>query len=139
MDRQSPKLQKDWSALLPPAAYRVLFDQGTEAPGSSTLNDEQRDGTFVCAACRLPLFDSATKYASGSGWPSFWQALPDAVETSTDFKLGYPRTEYHCAHCGGHQGHVFADGPPPTGQRYCNNGLALQFVARADELPPPRR
>ncbi len=139
MNRQLPKTKEDWSALLPPATYRVLFDQGTEAPGSSTLNDELRDGTFVCAACLLPLFDSAMKYDSGSGWPSFWQPLPDAIETSTDFKLIYPRTEYHCAHCGGHQGHVFADGPPPTGQRYCNNGLALQFVARADELPPPRR
>ena len=138
MDRQSPKLQKDWSALLPPDVYRVLFADGTEAPGSSALNAERRDGTFVCAACLLPLFDSATKYDSGSGWPSFWQPLPGAIETSTDFKLIYPRTEYHCAHCGGHQGHVFADGPPPTGQRYCNNGVSLQFVARADELPPRR-
>ena len=138
MDRQSPKSQQDWSALLPQDAYRVLFADGTEAPGSSALNAERRDGTFVCAACLLPLFDSATKYASGSGWPSFWQALPDAVETSTDFKLGYPRTEYHCAHCGGHQGHVFADGPPPTGQRYCNNGVSLQFIGRDEALPPQR-
>ena len=138
MDRQSPKSHEDWSALLPPDVYRVLFADGTEAPGSSALNAERRDGTFVCAACRLPLFDSATKYDSGSGWPSFWQALPDAVETSTDFKLGYPRTEYHCAHCGGHQGHVFADGPPPTGQRYCNNGVSLQFVGRDEALPPLR-
>ena len=138
MDRQSPKSHEDWSALLPPDVYRVLFADGTEAPGSSTLNDERRDGTFVCAACLLPLFDSAMKYASGSGWPSFWQPLPDAVATSTDFKLGYPRTEYHCARCGGHQGHVFADGPPPTGERYCNNGVSLQFVARTDELPPRR-
>ena len=138
MDRQSPKSHEDWSALLPPDVYRVLFADGTEAPGSSALNAERRDGTFVCAACRLPLFDSATKYDSGSGWPSFWQALPDAVETSTDFKLGYPRTVYHCAHCGGHQGHVFADGPPPTGQRYCNNGVSLQFVGRDEALPPLR-
>ena len=138
MNRQSPTAKEGWSALLPAAAYRVLFDQGTEAPGSSALNDEQRDGTFVCAACFLPLFDSATKYDSGSGWPSFWQPLPGAIETSIDFKLIYPRTEYHCTHCGGHQGHVFADGPPPTGQRYCNNGLSLLFVARADELPPRR-
>ena len=138
MDRQSPKSHEDWSALLPPDVYRVLFADGTEAPGSSALNAERRDGTFVCAACRLPLFDSATKYDSGSGWPSFWQALPDAVETSTDFKLGYPRTEYHCAHCGGHQGHVFADGPPPTGPRYCNNGLSLQFVPHDDPLPELR-
>lgn len=138
MNRQLLKTKEDWAKLLPPAAYRVLFDEGTEAPGSSALNDEQRDGTFICAACFLPLFASAMKYDSGSGWPSFWQALPGTIETSTDFKLGYPRTEYHCARCGGHQGHVFADGPPPTGQRYCNNGLALLFVDRDDELPPLR-
>ena len=138
MDRQSHKSKADWSALLPQAAYRVLFEEGTEHAGTSALNDEQRDGTFVCAACRLPLFDSAKKYESGSGWPSFWQPLPGAVETKTDFKLIYPRTEYHCARCGGHQGHVFADGPPPTGQRYCNNGLSLQFVARDEPLPELR-
>ncbi|MBS1226787.1 MAG: methionine-R-sulfoxide reductase [Proteobacteria bacterium] len=138
MDRQSPKAKEDWSALLPPATYRVLFDEGTEAAGSSPLNDEQRDGTFVCTACRQPLFDSAMKYDSGSGWPSFWQPLPGAIDTKTDFKLYYPRTEYHCARCGGHQGHVFADGPPPTGQRYCNNGVSLQFVARDEALPPLR-
>ena len=138
MDRQSLKSQEEWSALLPPDTYRVLFADGTEAPGSSALNAERRDGIFVCAACFLPLFDSAMKYASGSGWPSFWQALPGAIETKTDFKLGYPRSEYHCARCGGHQGHVFADGPPPTGQRYCNNGVSLQFVARDEALPPRR-
>jgi peptide-methionine (R)-S-oxide reductase len=138
MDRQSLKSKDEWSALLPHAIYRVLFDEGTEPAGTSALNNEQRDGTFVCAACRQPLFDSAMKYDSGSGWPSFWQALPEAIATKTDYKLIYPRTEYHCARCGGHQGHVFADGPPPTGQRYCNNGLALQFVARADSLPELR-
>jgi len=138
MDRQSPKSKEDWSELLPPVAYRVLFDEGTEAAESSPLNDEQRDGTFVCAACRQPLFDSAMKYDSGSGWPSFWQPLPGAIDTKTDSKLYYPRTEYHCARCGGHQGHVFADGPPPTGQRYCNNGVSLQFVARGEALPPLR-
>ena len=138
MDRQSPKSKADWSALLAEPAYRVLFDEGTEQAGSSALNDEKRDGSFVCAACRLPLFDSAMKYESGSGWPSFWQPLPEAIETKTDFKLGYPRSEYHCARCGGHQGHVFADGPPPTGQRYCNNGLSLQFVPRDDPLPEVR-
>ncbi|WP_333857642.1 peptide-methionine (R)-S-oxide reductase MsrB, partial [Denitromonas sp.] len=107
-------------------------------PGSSPLNDEKRDGTYICAACFLPLFDSATKYDSGTGWPSFWQPLTDAVNTQRDFKLIWPRTEYHCARCGGHQGHVFDDGPQPTGQRYCNNGLALQFVVRGQTLPALR-
>ena len=138
MDRQLPTANEDWSALLPPAAYRVLFADGTEAPGSSALNDERRDGVFVCAACRSPLFDSTTKYDSGSGWPSFWRPLPGAIATRTDFTLDYPRTEYHCARCGGHQGHVFADGPPPTGERYCNNGVSLLFVARGEALPPLR-
>ena len=138
MDRQPLKSKAQWSALLPKAVYRVLFEEDTEPAGTSSLNSEKRDGSFVCAACFLPLFDSAMKYESGSGWPSFWQPLPGAVETKTDFKLIYPRTEYHCAHCGGHQGHVFSDGPPPTGQRHCNNGLTLQFVARADPLPEQR-
>ena len=138
MDRQSQKSKDEWSTLLPRAAYRVLFDEGTEPAGTSALNNEQRDGTFVCAACLLPLFDSATKYDSGSGWPSFWLPLPESIATKTDVTLSYPRSEYHCARCGGHQGHVFADGPPPTGQRYCNNGLALQFVPREQALPPLR-
>ena len=132
------KTKAEWAALLPRDAYRVLFEDDTEAAGSSPLNDEKRDGTFVCAACLLPLFDSATKYESGTGWPSFWQALPMAIETKTDFKLILPRTEYHCARCGGHQGHVFKDGPPPSGKRYCNNGLALRFIARSDPLPALR-
>lgn len=132
------KPKKEWAALLPPAAYGVLFEEDTERPGSSPLNGEKRDGTFVCAACYLPLFDSAKKYESGTGWPSFWQPLPGAVATRTDFKIIYPRTEYHCARCGGHQGHVFDDGPKPTGQRYCNNGLALKFVPRAEKLPELR-
>ena len=132
------KTKADWAALLPPMVYGVLFEEDTEHAGTSLLNHEKRDGTFICAACSLPLFDSRTKYESGSGWPSFWQPLPDALDTKTDFKTLYPRTEYHCARCGGHQGHVFNDGPKPTGKRYCNNGVSLQFVPRADKLPEPR-
>ena len=128
----------DWAGLLPPEVFRILFEEDTECACSSVLLTEKRDGTFLCAACFQALFDSRVKYESGSGWPSFWEALPGAVSTKTDFKLGYPRTEYHCARCGGHQGHVFEDGPPPSGLRYCNNGLALVFVARGELLPELR-
>lgn len=121
-----------WAARLSPEAYQVLFEEATEYAGSSPLNREKRDGSFVCAACGTPLFDSSAKFDSGTGWPSFWQALPDAVGTKTDYKLRMPRTEYHCAKCGGHQGHVFEDGPLPTGLRYCNNGVALRFVPRGE-------
>ena len=137
----APALDKpkaEWKRLLPPDRYEVLFEEGTEPPGSSPLDREKRDGTFVCAACYLPLFNSSRKYDSGTGWPSFWEPLPSAVATRTDYKLIFPRTEYHCARCGGHQGHIFKDGPQPTGLRYCNNGLALQFVARGDKLPELR-
>jgi peptide-methionine (R)-S-oxide reductase len=132
------KTHEQWRTLLPAPAFRVLFEHGTEAPRTSPLNLEKRAGTYVCAACNLPLFDAANKYESGTGWPSFWQPLPDAIGTSTDFKLIYPRTEYHCARCGGHQGHEFSDGPKPTGKRYCNNGVALSFVPKDQPLPALR-
>ena len=119
--------ESEWKRRLSPAAYAVLRQEGTERPFSSPLAKEKRSGTYLCAGCRLPLFASTTKYESGTGWPSFWKALPGAVATQRDFRLLLPRTEYHCRRCGGHQGHVFSDGPPPTGQRYCNNGVALVF------------
>lgn len=127
-----------WKPQVSAAAYEVLFEEDTERPNSSPLNKEKRQGQFICAACYQPLFDSAHKFDSGTGWPSFWQPLPHAIDTRTDFKLFYPRTEYHCSRCGGHQGHVFKDGPPPTGLRYCNNGVALRFVPQGEALPAPR-
>ena len=122
------KTDAEWRKLLTPAQYAVLREEGTERPFTSPLNDEKRKGTFICAGCDLPLFDSRTKYDSGTGWPSFFDFLAGSLGTTTDYKLIYPRTEYHCARCGGHQGHVFNDGPKPTGLRYCNNGVALKFV-----------
>lgn len=119
---------EEWKTKLSPEQYCVLREEGTERPFTSVLNDEKREGTFVCAGCGQPLFASGTKYNSGTGWPSFYQAIPGSVETKTDYKMLVPRTEYHCAQCGGHQGHVFEDGPNPTGLRYCNNGVALKFV-----------
>ncbi|MEO7851101.1 MAG: peptide-methionine (R)-S-oxide reductase MsrB [Rubrivivax sp.] len=119
----------EWKKRLSPAAYQVLRKEGTERAGSSPLDREKRKGTYQCAGCALPLFTSEMKFDSGTGWPSFYTMLPEALGTSTDFKMILPRTEYHCARCSGHQGHIFDDGPQPTGKRYCNNGVALQFVA----------
>jgi peptide-methionine (R)-S-oxide reductase len=138
-DAPFPPLHKsrdEWRSLLPPAAYAVLFEEDTEPSGSSPLNREKRAGTYICAACYLPLFSSETKFESGTGWPSFWKPIDKThIDTQLDFVVIIPRTEYHCARCGGHQGHVFKDGPPPTGLRYCNNGLALNFVPRDTPLP----
>ncbi len=119
--------QAEWKKRLSPEAYAVLRKEATERPGSSPLDDEKRDGVFACAGCGYDLFSSDKKYDSGTGWPSFWNYLPNALGFKRDFKLILPRTEYHCARCGGHQGHVFKDGPEPTGLRYCNNGVALVF------------
>lgn len=122
------KSNDEWKKSLSNEQYDVLREEGTERPFTSALLEEKRDGDFVCAACGLALFKSSSKYDSGTGWPSFYQAIDGHVETKTDFKLVVPRTEYHCARCGGHQGHVFEDGPQPTGLRYCNNGVALKFI-----------
>jgi peptide-methionine (R)-S-oxide reductase len=126
----------EWRRRLSPEAYAVLRRQATERPFSSPLVAEKRAGIYMCAGCRLPLFSSAAKYESGTGWPSFWQPLPQALATRLDFRLLVPRTEYHCRRCGGHQGHVFKDGPRPSGERWCNNGVALLFQPGAAGAGP---
>jgi peptide-methionine (R)-S-oxide reductase len=117
----------EWKRRLGPDRYRILREAGTEAPFTSALNKEHRRGTFVCAGCALPLFASSTKFDSGTGWPSFYAALPNAIRTRRDWALGMSRTEEHCRRCGGHLGHIFDDGPRPTGKRHCINGLSLLF------------
>ena len=128
-DKEWELAEEEWRKRLTPEQFHVLREEGTERAGSSALNAEKRKGIFACAGCALPLFKSETKYESGTGWPSFYDFIPGSLGTKTDYKILYPRTEYHCVRCGGHQGHVFDDGPKPTGKRYCNNGLALRFVA----------
>jgi peptide-methionine (R)-S-oxide reductase len=118
----------EWRRILGPARYEILRQGGTEQPGSSPLNDEHRAGLYYCAGCDLAVFSSKTKYDAGEGWPSFWNVLPDAIRTRADYELIEPRTEAHCRRCGSHLGHIFDDGPPPTGKRYCIDGLALKFV-----------
>jgi peptide-methionine (R)-S-oxide reductase len=125
------KLSKEeWRKRLGAAQFNILREEGTERPGSSPLNNEKRPGVFACAGCDLPLFTSAMKYESGTGWPSFFTTIPGVFGTSTDLKLVLPRTEYHCARCAGHHGHIFDDGPQPTGKRWCNNGVALKFIPK---------
>lgn len=121
------KSEAEWRKILTPAQYRVLREEDTERAFTSPLNDEKREGTFHCAGCDLPLYSSKTKYDSGTGWPSFWEPLPNAIGTKPDWGILGKRTEVHCRRCGGHLGHVFNDGPKPTGKRYCMNGLAMVF------------
>ncbi len=122
------KSDKEWRQILSPQEYHVLRDEGTERPFSSALNKQYDKGQYLCAGCALPLFDSTSKFDSGTGWPSFYQPIEGHTEIKRDYKMILPRSEYHCIRCGGHQGHVFNDGPEPTGQRWCNNGVALKFI-----------
>lgn len=135
----SARSPEQWRGKVSKQAWDVLFDEATERAWSSALNDEKRAGTYLCAACYLPLFSSEDKYDSGTGWPSFIRPITaEHVGKKRDFKMLLPRTEYHCARCGGHQGHVFNDGPAPTGERWCNNGVALRFVPQQESLPAQR-
>ena len=127
MTEKIHKTEEEWRAELTPEQFHVLREKGTERAGTGKYAHEKREGTYRCAGCGAELFSSDTKYESGSGWPSFYASIPGAVATKTDVKMIIPRTEYHCARCGGHQGHVFDDGPKPTGKRYCNNGVCLKF------------
>jgi peptide-methionine (R)-S-oxide reductase len=122
------KSKEEWKKILSETEYDVLKNEGTERAYTSALNDEKREGNYYCIGCNSKLFSSKMKFDSGTGWPSFFESYPGAFETSTDFKLVYPRTEYHCAKCDGHHGHLFDDGPEPTGKRYCNNGIVLKFI-----------
>tara|TARA_B100001123_G_C14632737_1_gene758421 strand:- start:52 stop:426 length:375 start_codon:yes stop_codon:yes gene_type:complete len=124
-------MNRELDKNLTPEQYHILRKEGTEPPGSSPLNEEKREGDYHCAGCGTKLFNSSMKYDSGSGWPSFFSSLPDVFETKTDMNIGYKRTEYHCKKCGGHHGHIFDDGPKPTGKRFCNNGLCLVFKPKA--------
>lgn len=126
------KTEAEWQEILSPEAFHVLRKHGTERAGTSPFNANHATGTYICVGCHQALFSSETKFDSGTGWPSFYEPLPDAIETTTDFKLVYPRTEVHCNRCGGHLGHVFPDGPKPTGQRFCLNGVSLEFVPDKD-------
>jgi peptide-methionine (R)-S-oxide reductase len=121
--------EQEWQQRLSSAAFRVLREEKTERPGSSALNEQHSKGVYACEGCNLPLFTSAMKFESGTGWPSFTTHIPGHLGTKKDYKMIWPRTEYHCIRCRGHQGHVFDDGPKPTGQRWCNNGIALKFIA----------
>jgi len=132
------KSEDDWEKIVSKEEFYILFEEGTEHPNTSPLNILKDKGTFICAACYLPLFESEAKYDSGTGWPSFFQPIAGRVDTKLDLKLIWPRTEYHCIRCGGHQGHVFDDGPEPTGLRYCNNGVALKFIPADQHLPELR-
>ena len=131
--KRAEKTREEWQRELPPERYHILFEEGTEPPGSSPLNYVSERGTYICAACGNPLFRSETKYDAGCGWPSFTRPLEGSLATKPDYKLVTPRVEYHCSRCGGHQGHVFDDGPAPEGLRFCNNGLSLEFIPDPDD------